>query len=166
MMEKNQSGKVEEEGVKGSGAKRKEKTKPWVIDLSALDAQVDRLNSNRDSEVLGFARMKGHLNEDVSLKDGLPRQAFAYVGSRFDTSTWLLPHHSKTIFRALKSKRSQESTVDWPMVETCVRRLSMRGFDGQHINAMELAIIDAAKHLADHYWWALKPLPNDLSVLI
>lgn len=66
----------------------------------------------------------------------------------------------------MKSKISRENTVDWSMMQSCVRQLVMRGFDGQRITAVEIAIMDAARHLAGHYWWAFKPLPNDLTVLI
>ena len=37
-------------------------------------------------------------------KDGLPKEAFAIVGDPEDTDTWRLPHHKRSIFRALKGE--------------------------------------------------------------
>ena len=36
-------------------------------------------------------------------KEGLPREAFAIVGDPSDPDTWKLPHHQKSILRALTS---------------------------------------------------------------
>jgi len=99
-------------------------------------------------------------------KEGLPWQAFAIVGDTGDPDTWKLPHHTATIFRAVKGKIGFERTVDWDMVPAAVAALSRGGFQGKRVEASEGDIISAARHLARHYQKADKPLPDTLAVLV
>ena len=98
-------------------------------------------------------------------KEGLPKEAFAIVGDREDPETWKLPHHKKSIFRALKSKLDIEKTVDWDRMPAAVAALSPRGYRGQRVDASPEQILAAAKHLADHYREADEPLPDILAAL-
>ena len=99
-------------------------------------------------------------------KEGLPGEAFAIVGDREDPETWKLPHHKKSILRALKSKVDIEKTVDWERMPTAAAALSPRGHRGQRVNATPEQILAAAKHLAHHYREADKPLPDILAALV
>jgi hypothetical protein len=56
-------------------------------------------------------------------KDGLPREAFAIVGDPTDPETWKLPHHKKSILRALKGRLDIEKTVDWERMPAAVAAL-------------------------------------------
>ena len=107
------------------------------------------------------------IKEGLSItKEGLPKEAFAIVGKPEDPSTWKLPHHKKSIFRALKSKLEIEETVDWGLMPAAVAALSPGGYRGQRVEASPGEILQAAKHLAYHYSKANKPLPDTLAALV
>jgi len=99
-------------------------------------------------------------------KEGLPKEAFAMVGDPEDTETWKLPHHTKAIFRALKGKLDIERTVNWDRMSAAVAALSPGGYRGQRVEASPEDILKAAKHLAEHYRKAGKPLPDTLAALV
>ena len=99
-------------------------------------------------------------------KQGLPKEAFAIVGDPDDPETWKLPHHKKSIFRALKGKLDIEKTVDWERMPAAVAALSPGGYRGQRVDATPGEIITAARHLANHYRKADKPLPDTLAALV
>ena len=99
-------------------------------------------------------------------KEGLPKEAFAIVGDPEDPDTWKLPHHKKSIFRALRGKLDIEKTVDWERMPAAVAALSPRGYRGQRVEASPEEILKAAKHLANHYRKADKPLPDTLAALV
>jgi len=99
-------------------------------------------------------------------KEGLPKEAFAIIGDPDDPETWKLPHHKKTIFRALKGKLDLEKTVDWDRMPAAVAALSPGGYRGQRVDASPEEILLAAKHLANHYRKADKPLPDILAALV
>ena len=101
----------------------------------------------------------------ATTKDGLPREAFAIPGDTADPDTWKLPHHKKSIFRALKGRMDVEKTVDWDQVTVAVAALSPRGSRGQRVSASPEEILRAARHLADHYLKAGNPLPDILAAL-
>jgi hypothetical protein len=44
-------------------------------------------------------------------RDDLPKEAFAIVGDADDPETWKLPHHKKSILRALKGRLDIEAAV-------------------------------------------------------
>jgi len=98
-------------------------------------------------------------------KEGLPKEAFAIIGDPDDPETWKLPHHKKTIFRALKGKLDLEKTVDWDRMPAAVAALSRRGYRGQRVDASPEEILVAARHLANHYRRADEPLPDTLAAL-
>jgi len=99
-------------------------------------------------------------------KEGLPKEAFAIVGDPKDPETWKLPHHKKSIFRALRGKLDIEQTVDWERMSAAVAALSPRGYRGQRVDASPEQILQAAKHLAAHYRRAGKSLPDTLAALV
>ena len=99
-------------------------------------------------------------------KEGLPREAFAIVGDPEDPGSWKLPHHKKSIFRALRGKLDVEKTVDWEQIPAAVAALSPGGYRGQRVDASPEQILKAAKHLAGHYRKADKPLPDTLAALV
>jgi len=99
-------------------------------------------------------------------KEGLPKEAFAIVGDPEDTETWKLPHHNKSIFRALRGKLDIEKTVDWERMPAAVVALSPAGYHRQRVDASPEEILSAAKHLADHYRKANRPLPDTLAALV
>ena len=99
-------------------------------------------------------------------KEGLPKEAFAIVGDPDDPDTWKLPHHKKSISRALKGKLDIEKTVDWDRMPAAVAALSPGGYRGQRVDASPEEILQAAKHLASHYRKADKPLPDTLAALV
>jgi len=99
-------------------------------------------------------------------KEGLPKEAFAIVGDPENPETWKLPHHKRSIFRALRRKVNVERTVDWERMPAAVAALSPGGYLGQRIEASPEEILQAAKHLANHYRKADKPLPDTLAVLV
>ena len=98
-------------------------------------------------------------------KEGLPKEAFAIVGDPEDPETWKLPHHKRSIFRALQGKLDIEKTVDWERMPAAVAALSPRGYRGQRVDASPEEILKAARHLASHYRKAGKPLPDILAAL-
>jgi len=98
-------------------------------------------------------------------KEGLPKEAFAIVGDPNDPDTWKLPHHQKSILRALKGRLDMEKTVDWERMPAAVASLSPGGYRGQRVDASPEEILKAAKHLANHYLKAGKPLPDTLAAL-
>jgi len=99
-------------------------------------------------------------------KEGLPKEAFAIVGDTEDPETWKLPHHKRSIFRALRGKIDIERTVDWERMPVAVAALSPGGYLGQRVKASPEEILQAARHLANHYRKADKPLPDTLAVLV
>ena len=99
-------------------------------------------------------------------KDGLPGEAFALVGDPDNVETWRLPHHKKSIFRALRGKLDMERTVVWQQVLIAVAALSPRGCRGRRVQASPEEIITAARHLAEHHRQAGKPLPDTLAALV
>jgi len=98
-------------------------------------------------------------------KDDLPREAFAIVGDADDPDSWKLPHHKKSILRALKGRLDIEKTVDWELMPAAVVALSPGGYRGRRVEATPEQILQAARHLADHYLKADKPLPDTLAAL-
>jgi len=104
-------------------------------------------------------------------KEGLPKEAFAIVGDPQDPETWKLPHHTKAIFRALRSGGASprldiEKTVDWDRMPAAVAALSPGGYRGERVQASAEDIIAAARHLARHYEKAGKSVPDTLGALI
>jgi len=99
-------------------------------------------------------------------KEGLPKEAFAIVGDPEDSETWKLPHHKRSIFRALQGKLDIEKTVDWERMPAAVAALSPGGYRGQRVDASPGEILKAAKHLASHYRKADEPLPDTLAALV
>ena len=99
-------------------------------------------------------------------KEGLPEEAFAIVGDANDPETWKLPHHKKSIFRALRGKLDIEKTVDWERMPAAMAALSPGGYRGHRVDATPEQILQAAKHLAAHYRGAGKPLPDILAALV
>jgi len=99
-------------------------------------------------------------------KEGLPKEAFAIVGDPEDPDTWKLPHHQKSILRALRGKLDIEKTVDWDRMPAAVAALSPGGYRGQRVDASPGQILEAAKHLAAHYRKADRPLPDTLAALV
>jgi len=99
-------------------------------------------------------------------KESLPKEAFAIVGNPDEPDTWKLPHHQKSIFRALRGKLDIEKTVDWERMPAVVAALSPGGYRGQRVDASPEEILQAAKHLAAHYQKAGKPLPDTLAALV
>jgi len=98
--------------------------------------------------------------------EGLPQEAFALAGDPEDPEAWKLPHHQKSIFRALRGKLDIEKTVDWSRMPAAVAALSPGGYRGQRVDASPEDIIRAARHLASHYQKAGKPLPDTLAALV
>jgi len=98
--------------------------------------------------------------------EGLPKEAFAIVGDPEASGTWKLPHHQKSIFRALRGKLDIEKTVDWDRMSAAVTALSLGGYRVRRVEASPEEILEAAKHLANHYRKADKPLPDTLAALV
>jgi hypothetical protein len=104
-------------------------------------------------------------------KEGLPKEAFAIVGDPDDPEIWKLPHHTKAIFRYLRSggaspRLDLEKTVDWDRMPAAVAALSPGGYRGERVQASGEDIIRAARHLARHYEKAGKSIPDTLGALI
>ena len=99
-------------------------------------------------------------------KDDLPKEAFAIVGDADDPETWKLPHHKKSILRALKGRLDIEKTVDWERMSAAVAALSPGGYRGRRVEATPEQILQAARHLADHYLKAGKALPDTRAALV
>jgi len=100
------------------------------------------------------------------LKESLPKEAFAIVGDPEDPDTWKLPHHKRSIFRALRGKLDIEKTVDWERMPAAVAALSLGGYKGRRVDAGPEEIIRAARHLAGHYQKDNKPLPDTVAALV
>jgi len=101
----------------------------------------------------------------VKTKDGLPEAAFAVAGEPDETSTWHFPHHRKSVMRALRGKAEIEETVDWPQMEVVMQSLyARRRHVGIEISPEE--VLKAARHLAGHFRFAGKPLPDVLAALV
>ena len=112
--------------------------------------------------------MTGSKVKEASAKteEGLPREAVAIVGDPEHPETWKLPHHTKVIFRA-RSRLNIEKTVDWEQVNAAVAALSPSGY--YRLRAVEASpedIIEAARHLAEHYRKAGRPLPDTIAALV
>lgn len=101
----------------------------------------------------------------TSTKEGLPRQAFAIVGNVENPDTWHLPHHRKSIGRALKGILDIEQTVDWNQIEAAVSALSPI-YPGKRVRVSPEEILEAALHLAGHYRKGNRPLPDILAALV
>lgn len=99
-------------------------------------------------------------------KNGLPPEAFALVGEALEPETWKLPHHSQAIFRAMAGKLSLESAVDWDRMPAAVAAISAEGYRGRRVEATPAQIVEAARHLAEHYRRAGKSLPDTLERLL
>ena len=99
-------------------------------------------------------------------KEGLPEEEFALVGNPGDPDTWQLPHHQKSIFRALRGKFDIEKTVDWDRMDAAVATLSLGNYHRRGVAASAEQILAAAGHLANHYQKAGKPLPDTLAALV
>ena len=100
-------------------------------------------------------------------REGLPRQAFAIVGDPNNPDkTWKLPHHTKSIFRAIAGRLDIEKTVDWNRMPAAVAALSRGGYREERVKAEPGEIISAARHLAAHYRKADKSVPDTLGALI
>jgi hypothetical protein len=111
---------------------------------------------------------KSKISEAVSkqkTREGLPREAFAIMGDPEDPETWKLPHHTKAILRA-RGRLDIEKTVDWDRMPAAVAALSPGGYRGERVRASPEDIINAARHLAEHYEAAGKPVPDTLGALI
>lgn len=98
-------------------------------------------------------------------KEGLPKEAFAIVGDPEDPDTWKLPHHKKSIFRALRGKLDVEKTIDWDLMSAAVAALSLNGYRRRTVEASPEEILEAARHLANHYRKAAQSLPDILAAL-
>jgi hypothetical protein len=101
----------------------------------------------------------------IKTKEVLPREAFAIMGDPDDPKSWKLPHHKRSIYRALKGKLDIEKTVDWERMPAAVAALSPTGYRGNRVAASPEEILAAARHLADHYRKAKRPLPDTLAAL-
>ena len=100
-------------------------------------------------------------------KEELPKEAFAIIGDEEDRETWQMPHHKRSISRALRAKRADiEKTVDWESMPVTVAALSPGGYLGQRATARPEEILRAALHLADHYRKAGQALPDTLAALV
>lgn len=95
----------------------------------------------------------------------LPWQAYALVGRKERPDTWKLPHHTRAINKAIKGKIGIERTVDWMLIDAAAAALSPSARLANKVEASPEEILQAAKHLADHYRKADKPLPDILAVL-
>jgi len=98
-------------------------------------------------------------------KESLPRGAFAIAGDAENLDTWRLPHHKRSIGRALKGLLDIEQTVDWDKVEAAVMALSPLN-PGKRVCASPEEVLEAAIHLAGHYRKGNKPLPDILAALV
>ncbi len=99
------------------------------------------------------------------IKDGLPREAFAIAGDPENPDTWRLPHHKRSIGRALKGDLDVERTVDWDEAATAASALSPLN-RGKRVPVSPEEILEAANHLAGHYRKGNKSLPDILAALV
>jgi len=105
-------------------------------------------------------------SDEAISREGLPKEAFAIVGDPQAPETWKLPHHTKTISRALQGSIDTEKTVDWNFMPEAVAALSLGGYQGERVRAEPGEIIKAAQHLAGHYQKAGKSVPDTLGAII
>jgi len=117
-----------------------------------------------------MSKVKQAVEKEIT-KEGLPRQAFAIVGDSDDPETWKLPHHTKAIFRAIRSGGASprldiEKTVNWDRMPAAVAALLRGGYWGERVKADPEEILKAARHLAGHYQKAGKSVPDTLGALI
>lgn len=98
-------------------------------------------------------------------REGLPCEAFAIVGDPGNPDTWHLPHHKRSIARALKGALDIEQTIDWKQVATAASALSPLP-PAKRVRASPEEILGAAIHLAEHYRKVDKPLPDILAALV
>jgi hypothetical protein len=82
----------------------------------------------------------------------LNKLCFAIIGDPDDPKTWLLPHHTP------------KGDVDWPSMAYWVALLAR--IHGNRVATMPETILEAARHLAEHYQEAKRPIPDALAVLI
>jgi len=102
----------------------------------------------------------------TNCRDAPPREAFAIVKDPEDPRTWKLLHHTRAIFDALQGRLDIEKTVDWGRAQIAVAALSPAGYLGERVEASGEDIIKAARHLANHYEKAGRPVPDTLGALI
>ncbi len=100
------------------------------------------------------------------LKDGLPRQAFAIVEDPEFPSTWHLPHHTPQIMQSILGHCSPESTVDWALMGKAIVMLSRPCIDGHCITSDKYLLLEATRHLLNHYHTAHRPIPNALRICL
>ena len=102
-------------------------------------------------------------------KEGLPKEAFAIVEDPDKPETWKLPHHTRAVVnrrpRYYQGRLDIESTVDWDRMPAAVAALSPGGHRGDRVQASPEDILWAARHLADHYAAAHKPVPDTLGAM-
>ena len=98
-------------------------------------------------------------------KSGLPCEAFAIVGHSEEPETWRLPHHRRSIIRALRGDLDIERTVDWHQMAVAVSALSPL-IPGKRVLASPEEVLQAAIHLAEHYRKGNQPLPDILAALV
>ena len=101
----------------------------------------------------------------IRSEEGLPEEAFAIVGMPEDPGTWQLPHHRKSILKALKGKLDIEQTVDWEQMGMAIAALVTSASRRRRVEASPEQILAAALHLAGHYRKSGKPLPDILAAL-
>jgi hypothetical protein len=106
------------------------------------------------------------IKKSIKTKEGLPKEAFAIIGNLEDPDTWQLPHHKRSIFRAIRGKFDIEKTVDWDRMSVMVMTLLPGAYRIRRIAASPEEILAAAGHLAGHYRKAGKPLPDILAALV
>jgi len=99
-------------------------------------------------------------DRQIHAETGLPAEAFAIVGDRKDPATWKLPHHKRSIVKARRSRLDIEQTVDWRQMGLAVSVLSPRIRGEDRLCAAPEITLEAARHLAEHYRRAGKPLPD------
>jgi hypothetical protein len=104
------------------------------------------------------------MTKRIKTKGGLPREAFAIVGDPENPDTWRLPHHKKSILRALKGVLDIEQTIDWEQAAAATGALSPV-FPGRRAQVSPEEILEAAHHLAEHYRKGNRPLPDILAAL-
>jgi len=133
--------------------------------LKQAIARVIARRAKQSQKEESMSKVKESVEKDKT-REGLPKEAFAIVGDPEDPETWKLPHHKKSIFRALKGRIDIEKTVDWDRMPAAVAALSRGGYRGERVQADPEDIISAARHLARHYQKADKPVPDSLGALI
>jgi hypothetical protein len=90
---------------------------------------------------------------------------FAIIGDPDDPKTWLLPHHSRESGDlGTTDSLDIEKTVDWDAMPDVIALLT--GIHGNRVAAPPEIVIEAAKHLAEHYQEAKRPIPDALAALI